>query len=67
MTEPREAETQAATEDGFQLSQQDLQTLAARMRESYNANAGSWWSTTGGAPTVDFDPEQPPPGRRHTP
>lgn len=45
----------------------DLQTLAARMRESYNANARSWWSSAGGAPTIDFDPEQPPPGRRHTP
>lgn len=42
----------------------DLQTLAARMRESYNANAGSWWSSSGGAPTIDFDPEIPPPGRR---
>jgi magnesium transporter len=27
MTEPREAETQAATEDGFQLSQQDLDAI----------------------------------------
>lgn len=45
----------------------DLQALAARMRESYNANAGSWWSSTGGAPTVDFDPEMPPPGRKHAP
>ncbi|POF88778.1 type IV conjugative transfer system coupling protein TraD [Pseudomonas putida] len=42
----------------------DLQALAARMRESYNANAGSWWSSAGGAPTVDFDPEMPPPGRK---
>ncbi|WP_444756743.1 type IV conjugative transfer system coupling protein TraD [Pseudomonas sp. A014] len=42
----------------------DLQTLAARMRESYNANAGTWWTSAGGAPTVDFDPEMPPPGRR---
>ncbi|MNH39175.1 hypothetical protein D3C79_1003080 [compost metagenome] len=46
---------------------EDLQTLAARMRESYNANAGSWWSNAGGAPTADFDPEMPPPGRRHAP
>ena len=45
----------------------DLQTLAARMRESYNANAGNWWSSAGGAPTADFDPEVPPPGRRHAP
>ncbi|MNM81446.1 TraM recognition site of TraD and TraG [compost metagenome] len=45
----------------------DLQTLAARMRESYNVNAGSWWSSAGGAPTIDFDPGMPPPGRRHTP
>ncbi|MFJ4387094.1 type IV conjugative transfer system coupling protein TraD [Pseudomonas sp. NPDC089408] len=45
----------------------DLQTLAARMRESYNANAGRWWSNEGGAPTADFDPEMPPPGRRHAP
>ncbi|MFJ4256405.1 type IV conjugative transfer system coupling protein TraD [Pseudomonas monteilii] len=44
----------------------DLQALAARMRESYNTNAGSWWSSAGGAPTVDFDPEMPPPGRRHS-
>ncbi len=44
----------------------DLQALAARMRESYNANAGSWWSSAGGAPTVDFDPEMPPQGRRHS-
>lgn len=43
----------------------DLQALAARMRESYNANAGSWWSSSGGAPTADFDPEMLPPGRRH--
>ncbi|NWL48742.1 conjugative coupling factor TraD, PFGI-1 class [Pseudomonas hunanensis] len=45
----------------------DLQALAARMRESYNANAGSWWSNAGGAPTVNFDPEIPPPGRKHAP
>ncbi|MDH4549938.1 type IV conjugative transfer system coupling protein TraD [Pseudomonas sp. BN607] len=45
----------------------DLQALATRMRESYNANAGSWWSSAGGAPTVDFDPEMPPPGRKHAP
>ncbi|WP_264312478.1 type IV conjugative transfer system coupling protein TraD [Pseudomonas putida] len=45
----------------------DLQALAARMRESYNANAGSWWSSAGGAPTVDFDPEMPPPGRKPDP
>ncbi|MFG0634662.1 type IV conjugative transfer system coupling protein TraD [Pseudomonas sp. xss_2] len=45
----------------------DLQTLAARMRESYNANAGTWWSSAGGAPTVDFNPEMPAPGRRHNP
>lgn len=45
----------------------DLQTLAARMRESYNANAETWWSSAGGAPTADFDPEMPPPGRRHAP
>ncbi|MDF2792386.1 MAG: conjugal transfer protein TraG [Pseudomonas orientalis] len=45
----------------------DLQSLAARMRESYSANAGSWWSSAGGAPTADFDPEMPPPGRRHAP
>jgi hypothetical protein len=45
----------------------DLQTLAALMRESYNANAGSWWSSAGGAPTADFDPGMPPPGRRHAP
>lgn len=45
----------------------DLQTLAARMRESYNANAGSWWSSAGAAPTLDFDPEIPPPGRKHSP
>ena len=44
----------------------DLQALAARMRESYNANAGSWWSSAGGAPTVDFDPEMPPPGRKYS-
>ncbi|MDT3750415.1 MULTISPECIES: type IV conjugative transfer system coupling protein TraD [Pseudomonas] len=44
----------------------DLQALATRMRESYNANAGSWWSGTGGAPTVDFDPEMPPHGRKHS-
>ncbi|MNJ37411.1 TraM recognition site of TraD and TraG [compost metagenome] len=43
----------------------DLQTLAARMRDSYNANAGNWWNSAGGAPTVDFDPEIPPPGHRH--
>ncbi|PSS58910.1 type IV conjugative transfer system coupling protein TraD [Pseudomonas sp. BBP2017] len=43
----------------------DLQILATRMRESYNANAGGWWSSAGGAPTLDFDPEMPPPGRRH--
>ncbi|HGY2296912.1 TPA: type IV conjugative transfer system coupling protein TraD [Pseudomonas putida] len=42
----------------------DLQALAARMRESYNANAGSWWNSAGGAPTVNFDPEMPPPGRK---
>ncbi|ELF6208314.1 type IV conjugative transfer system coupling protein TraD [Pseudomonas putida] len=42
----------------------NLQALAARMRESYNANAGSWWSSAGGAPTVDFDPDMPPPGRK---
>lgn len=42
----------------------DLQTLAACMRDSYNANAGNWWTSAGGAPTVDFDPEMPPPGRR---
>ncbi|MFT2158611.1 type IV conjugative transfer system coupling protein TraD [Pseudomonas putida] len=42
----------------------DLQDLAAQMRESYNANAGSWWSSAGGAPTVDFNPEMPPPGRK---
>ncbi|AEJ12915.1 MULTISPECIES: type IV conjugative transfer system coupling protein TraD [Pseudomonas] len=42
----------------------DLQTLAARMRESYNTNAGSWWGSAGGAPTVNFDPEMPPPGRK---
>lgn len=41
----------------------DLQALAARMRESYNDNAGSWWSSAGGGPTVDFDPDMPPPGR----
>ncbi|MNC05202.1 hypothetical protein D3C75_526670 [compost metagenome] len=45
----------------------DLQTLAACMRDSYNANAGNWWTSAGGAPTVDFDPEMPPPGRRRTP
>ncbi|MDH4846029.1 type IV conjugative transfer system coupling protein TraD [Pseudomonas sp. BN505] len=45
----------------------DLQALAARMRESYNANAGSWWSSAGGAPTVHFDPEVPPPGRKPAP
>ncbi|CRI57809.1 type IV conjugative transfer system coupling protein TraD [Pseudomonas sp. CCOS 191] len=45
----------------------DLQALAARMRESYNANAGSWWTSAGGAPTVDFDPEMPPPGHKHAP
>ncbi|MBK5008862.1 type IV conjugative transfer system coupling protein TraD [Pseudomonas sp. S60] len=43
---------------------EDLQTLAVRMRESYNANAGSWWSSAGGAPTIDFDPEIPLPGRK---
>ncbi|WP_416465168.1 type IV conjugative transfer system coupling protein TraD [Pseudomonas sp. LFS044] len=42
----------------------DLQTLAARMRESYNVNSGSWWNSAGGAPTVNFDPEMPPPGRK---
>lgn len=45
----------------------DLQALAARMRESYNANSGSWWSSAGGAPTVDFDPDMQPPGRKHDP
>ena len=45
----------------------DLQALAARMRESYNANAGDWWTSAGGAPTVDFDPEMPPPGRKPAP
>ncbi|EOG3620258.1 type IV conjugative transfer system coupling protein TraD [Pseudomonas putida] len=40
----------------------DLQTLAARMRESYN-NMGDWWVSAGGAPTVNFDPEMPPPRR----
>lgn len=45
----------------------DLQTLAARMRESYNTNAGSWWGSAGGAPTVNFDPEMPPPGRKSAP
>ncbi|EKT4454802.1 type IV conjugative transfer system coupling protein TraD [Pseudomonas putida] len=45
----------------------DLQTLAARMRESYNTNAGCWWRSAGGRPTVDFDPEMPPPGRKHAP
>ena len=45
----------------------DLQTLAARMREAYNANAASWWTSAGGAPTVDFDPEKPPSGRKPAP
>jgi hypothetical protein len=45
----------------------DLQALAARMRESYNANAGDWWTSAGGAPTVDFDPEMPPPGHKPAP
>ena len=45
----------------------DLQTLAACMRDTYNANAGNWWTSAEGAPTVDFDPEMPPPGRRRTP
>lgn len=45
----------------------DLQALAARMRESYNANAGSWWSSAGGAPTLDFDPDMPPPRHTHAP
>ncbi|MFB4390381.1 MULTISPECIES: type IV conjugative transfer system coupling protein TraD [unclassified Pseudomonas] len=45
----------------------DLQALAASMRESYNANAGNWWSSAGGAPTVDFDPEMPPPGSKRAP
>ncbi|AVD90018.1 type IV conjugative transfer system coupling protein TraD [Pseudomonas sp. SWI44] len=53
--------TKPASEDDMPA---DLQTLAARMRESYNANAGTWWISAGGAPTVDFDPEMPPPGRR---
>ncbi len=42
----------------------DLQTLAARMRESYNANSGNWRNSAGSAPTVNFDPEMPPPGRK---
>ncbi len=46
---------------------EDLQALAARMRESYNANAGSWWSSAGGAPTADFDPEMSPPGCKSGP
>ncbi|QPN43581.1 type IV conjugative transfer system coupling protein TraD [Priestia aryabhattai] len=46
---------------------EDLQALAARMRESYNANAGSWWSSSGGAPTADFDPEMSPPGCKSGP
>ncbi|MBC3478060.1 type IV conjugative transfer system coupling protein TraD [Pseudomonas taiwanensis] len=45
----------------------DLQALAASMRESYNANAGNWWSSAGGAATVDFDPEMPPPGSKRAP
>ncbi|HEJ1057350.1 TPA: type IV conjugative transfer system coupling protein TraD [Pseudomonas putida] len=46
---------------------EDLQALAAHMRESYNANAGSWWSSAGGAPTADFDPEMSPPGCKSGP
>ncbi|WAH55494.1 type IV conjugative transfer system coupling protein TraD [Pseudomonas silvicola] len=42
----------------------DLQELANHMRESYNANAGNWWACAGGAPTVDFNPEAPPPARK---
>ncbi|WP_226507230.1 type IV conjugative transfer system coupling protein TraD [Pseudomonas sp. MWU16-30317] len=42
----------------------DLQELATRMRAAYNAHANKWWTASGGGPTVDYDPEQPPPGRR---
>jgi conjugative coupling factor TraD (TOL family) len=42
----------------------DLQELATRMRAAYNAHANKWWTASGGGPTEDFDPEQPPPGRR---
>ncbi|TFZ36151.1 type IV conjugative transfer system coupling protein TraD [Pseudomonas syringae] len=42
----------------------DLQELATRMRAAYNAHANKWWTASGGGPTVDYDPEQPPPGSR---
>ena len=42
----------------------DLQELATRMRAAYNAHANKWWTASGGGPTVDYDPEKPPPGRR---
>lgn len=41
----------------------DLQELATRMRAAYNDHANKWWTASGGGPTVDYDPEHPPPGR----
>ncbi|AKK01070.1 type IV conjugative transfer system coupling protein TraD [Pseudomonas citrulli] len=36
----------------------DLQELTQRMRATYNQQAGEWWSTSGGGPTVDFNLDQ---------
>ncbi|MDH1440376.1 type IV conjugative transfer system coupling protein TraD [Pseudomonas sp. GD03721] len=41
----------------------DLQELAQRMRATYNEQAGQWWKTSGGGPTLDFalEPQTAPP------
>jgi Type IV secretion-system coupling protein DNA-binding domain. len=36
----------------------DLQELTQRMRAAYNAQAGQWWSASGGGPTTNFDLDQ---------
>lgn len=36
----------------------DLQELAQRMRATYNAQAGQWWTVNGGGPTENFDLDQ---------